>query len=118
MIRLQQGIDAMGNMIVAAMQQSDTIYVNVFASSTAQYVTVPSGANFVLFEASANTDFYMLLNATSNGTTIAVPTVTATEAAGAGTIPELNPLVRQLNGATSIGLIPGGPCVITLAFYS
>jgi hypothetical protein len=109
MIRLQQGIDAMGNMIVAAMQQSDTIYVNVFASSTAQYV---------LFEASANTDFYMLLNATSNGTTIAVPTVTATEAAGAGTIPELNPLVRQLNGATSIGLIPGGPCVITLAFYS
>ena len=115
MLRLTQGIDGLGQMIVAGMQQADTIYVNVFASSAAQYVAVPAGANFCLFAASGNTDFYMLLNVTSG---LAVPAATATEAAGANTIPELNPLLRQLNGATHIGLIPAAACVITLAFYS
>jgi hypothetical protein len=115
MIRLSQGIDGMGNIIIAAMQQSDTIYVNVFASSAAQYVTVPAGANFVLFSASQNVDFYMLFGVTSG---LAVPSATATESAGAGTIPEINPMLRQLNGATKIGLIPAAACVITLAFYS
>ena len=43
MIRLTQGIDDRGNMIVAALPQADTIYVNVFAGSTAQYVAVPAG---------------------------------------------------------------------------
>jgi hypothetical protein len=115
MLRLTQGIDGLGQMIVAGMQQSDTIYVNIFASSAAQYVTVPSGANFVLFAASGNTDFYMLLGVSSG---LTVPSATATETAGALTNPELNPLLRQLNGATKIGLIPTAACVITLAFYS
>ncbi len=115
MIRLTQGIDDRGNMVVAALPQADTVYVNVFAGSTAQYVTVPAGANFVLFAASGSVDFYMLMGVT-NGLT--VPNATATEAAAAGTIPELNPLIRQINGSTSIGLIPAAACVITLAFYS
>lgn len=115
MIRLTQGIDDRGNMIVAALPQADTIYVNVFAGSTAQYVAVPAGANFVLFSASQNVDFYMLLNVTSG---LAVPSATATESAGAGTVPELNPLMRQLNGAAHIGLVPAAACNITLAFYS
>jgi hypothetical protein len=59
-------------------------------------------------------DFYMLLNVTSG---LAVPSATATETAGAGTVPELNPLIRQLNGATHIGLVPAAACNITLAFY-
>lgn len=115
MLRLTQGIDGMGQLIAAGIQQADTIYVNVFASSAAQYVTVPAGANLVLFGASGNTDFYMLLNVTSG---LAVPAGTATEAAGALAIPELNPLLRQLNGATHLGLIPAAACIITLAFYS
>jgi hypothetical protein len=105
----------MGFPIVAGMQQSDTIYVNVMVANTAQYVTVPSGANFVLFAASGNSDFYMLLNVTTG---LTVPNATATEAAGALSIPELNPLLRQLNGASKIGLISPTACVITLAFYS
>jgi hypothetical protein len=115
MLRLTQGIDGFGNMVVAAMQQSDTIYVNVFAGSTAQYVTVPAGANFVLFSASQNVDFYMLLGVTSG---LVVPSATATETAGAQSIPELNPVLRQLNGATHIGLVPAAACNITMAFYS
>jgi hypothetical protein len=115
MVRLTQGIDDRGNMIVAALPQSDTIYVNVFAGSTAQYVTPPAGANFCLFSASQDVDFYMLLNVTSG---LTVPAATATESAGAGTIPELNPLIRQITGATKIGLVPAAACNITLAFYS
>ncbi len=115
MLRLTQGIDGMGQPILAGMQQADTIYVNVFTTATAQYVTVPAGANFVLFSASQNVDFYMLFGVTSG---LAVPTTTATEAAGALSIPEINPLLRQINGATHIGLIPAAACVITMAFYS
>jgi hypothetical protein len=114
MLRLTQGIDGMGFPIIAGMQQSDTIYVNVMVANTAQYVTVPSGANFVLFACSGNNDFYMLLGVTSG---LTVPSATATESAGALSIPELNPLLRQLNGAAHIGLITTAACVITMAFY-
>lgn len=115
MLRLTQGIDGMGFPIIAGVQQSDTIYVNVMVANTAQYVTVPSGANFVLLAASGNNDFYMLLGVSSG---LTVPSATATETAGALSIPELNPLLRQLNGATKIGFISPSTCVITLAFYS
>ncbi len=121
MIRLSQGIDGLGQPIPGSYQQSDTIYVNVMVASTAQYVTAPSGANFVLIGVGAGADVYMLMGVSSG---LTVPSATATEAAGALSIPELlpgaagGPFLRQLNGNTKIGLISTGTPVVTLAFYS
>ena len=121
MLRLQQGIDGLGQAVPGSFQQSDTIYTNVLVASTAQYVTVPSGANFVLIAASGGADVYLLLGVTSG---LSVPSATATETAGALSIPELlpgaagGPFLRQLNGNTKLGIISPGTPVVTLAFYS
>ena len=121
MLRLTQGIDGLGQMAPGAIQQSDTIYVNVLVASTAQYVTAPAGANFVLIGVSGGADVYLLLGVSSG---LSVPSSTATEAAGALSIPELlpgaagGPFLRQLNGNTKFGIISAGTPVVTLAFYS
>jgi hypothetical protein len=108
---MAQGRDSFDQVVVASVQQSDTIYAIVMAANTAQYITPPAGANFVLFAASGGNDFYMLLNVTSG---LSVPAANNT----AGTSPELNPLIRELKGATSIGLVTTAACNITMAFYS
>jgi hypothetical protein len=87
-------------------------------ASTAQYVTPPAGANFCLFAASGGNDFWMMLYPTTVSSGLAIPAATATEAAAAYTIPELNPLIRQITGMKTIGLISGATPLITLAFYA
>lgn len=111
MLRIAQGIDGLGNPLAASVQQSDTIYAAVMTANTPQYITVPAGANFALFAASGGNDFYMLMNVTSG---LAVPSASNT----AGTAPELNPLLRELKGAATIGLVTTANCVITMAFYA
>lgn len=110
MLRIQQGVDNLGFPVIAGVQQSDTIYAYVMTANTAQYVTPPTGANFVLFSASGGNDFYMKLGVSSG---LSVPGSNITD----GSAPELNPLVRQLGGASAFGLITTANCVITLAFY-
>ncbi|MGO8945438.1 MAG: hypothetical protein ACLQJ7_17425 [Syntrophobacteraceae bacterium] len=113
MVRLTQGIDGYGQAILAGIQQSDSVIAVVLAYNTAQYIAPPAGANFVLFGVIGNGDFWMQLNVTSG---LSLPASTGT----CGENPEANPLLRQLNGATSIGLITpiSGGCALSLAFYS
>jgi hypothetical protein len=121
MVRLAQVIDGLGFIVPGSFQQSDTIYTNVMVASTAQYVTVPAGANIVVIGVSGGADLY-LLEGVSNG--LLVPGATATEAAGALSIPELlpgaagGPFVRQVKAGASIGIISPGTPVVTLSFYS
>lgn len=121
MLRLQQVIDALGQPVPGSFQQSDTIYTNVMVASTAQYVTVPSGANLVVIGVSGGADLYLLMGVTTG---LAVPSATATESAGALTNPELlpgaagGPFVRQIKGVSSFGIISTGTPVVTLSFYS
>jgi hypothetical protein len=115
MLRIAQGLDNFNNPMIDGIQQSDTIYAIVMVASTAQYITVPSTANFVLMAASGAADFHMLLGATSG---LTVPSANNV----AGTAPELIPgqagmVLRQLKGAGTIGLIATAACNITLAFY-
>jgi hypothetical protein len=116
MLRLQQGIDAMGNMVVAGIQQSDTINNCALGASTAKYPTVPTGANFVLIAVAGGYDLWMLLGATSG---LAIPSGDLTN----GSSPELlsaggGPYLRQIKGAATLGLICASACNVTLSYFS
>ncbi|MGO9416483.1 MAG: hypothetical protein ACLP51_15265 [Syntrophobacteraceae bacterium] len=88
MLRIQQVIDALGQAVPGSFQQSDTIYTNVMVASTAQYVTAPTGANIVVIGVSGGVDLYLLMGVSSG---LSVPSATATEAAGALSIPSFFP---------------------------
>ena len=94
----------------AVIEQSDTIYASVLAANTAEHVSIPSGANFVLF--SADGDFYAKLKSAEED--IAVPT---TEIAD-GSSPILNPMMLVCKGHTKINLVAGAATTITMSFYS
>jgi hypothetical protein len=116
MLRLQQGIDAMGNMIVAGIQQSGTINNCALGASTAKYPTVPTGANFVLIAAAGGYDLWMLLGVTTG---LAIPNADVTD----GSSPELlpagaGPYLRQIRGAATLGLICASSCNVTLSYFS
>jgi len=89
------------------ISRSDYIMANVLAANVAEVVTIPTDAQYVLF--SANTDFYARFNAAA-----AVPATESTD----GTASMLNPALRQIDGASTIGLISPYACVVTMAFYS
>lgn len=74
--------------------------------ATAESMTVPAGARFVVF--SATTDFY------ANYVTTATIPGDVTD----GTAAELNPSVRDIQGVTTISLISPAASVVTAVFYS
>lgn len=88
-----------------AIPQSDTIGAKVLAANVAEAITVPTGANKVLFSSTA--DFYCLI-----GGTAAVPTDGDTGKS------ELNPTLRSVKPGDSISIISEEACKVTLAFYS
>ncbi len=87
--------------------QSDVIYNIVLAADVEKIVTVPTGADIVLFGTTAN--FYCKMNST-----VDVPTVDVLDGSGG----ELNPSSRQISGNSTIHLISSSNCVVTLAFYN
>jgi len=90
-----------------ALFPSDTIYSGELVADTEQTVTVPAGAEFVLFNSDG--DFY-----TNYDTTAAVPTGTISEAGG-----ELNPIKRYIGETSVIHIIADSSFIhITLAFFS
>ncbi len=78
----------------------------VLAPNAAETHTVPAGAKFVIF--GSDGDFYAKPNASA-----AVPGTDLTD----GSASELNPVIWDLNGVTSIGLVAGAARVVTLSFY-
>ena len=88
-----------------ALIPSDSIYSGVLTSSE-QTVSVPSGAEYVIFNATG--DFYA-----NYDTTAAIPTGSISNAGG-----ELNPIVRYIGEVSVIHLISPITINITLSFYS
>ena len=83
------------------------IDARALAANAAESHTVPAGAKFVIF--GSDGDFY----ARPNGTA-AVPGGDVTDGSGS----ELNPVIWDLKGVTSIGLIASAVRVVTLTFYA
>ena len=79
----------------------------VLAPSVAESHTIPAGARFVLF--SADDDFYARFDGTAT-----IPAGDITD----GSASEINPTVRAIDGATTIGLIAENVTIVTLSFYS
>ena len=90
-----------------ALFPSDTIYSGKLITGIEQTVTVPSGADFALFNYTS--DIYV-----NYDTTAAVPTGNISEAGG-----ELNPIKRYIGETSVIHVISedSGVC-ITISFFS
>lgn len=99
--------DENGRQAHGAVPQSDTINAYVVAANSPVVAAVPAGATFCLFYATG--DFWARI-----GGAAAIPTGAITD----GSAPEANPTLRELQGATTIGLVAPNVCTITLAFYS
>ncbi|MDB4312172.1 hypothetical protein N9937_01955 [bacterium] len=89
-----------------ALFPSDTIYSGALSASTEQQVTVPTGADFALFNATG--DYYV-----NYDTTAAVPTGTISEAGG-----EINPVHRYVGETTTIHIISASDILVSITFYA
>lgn len=88
-----------------ALLPSDTIYSGLLAAGVEQTVTVPTGAEFVIF--TATNDYYV-----NYDTTAAVPAGSISLAGG-----ELNPILRYIGETSVIHIISPYAAYITLGFY-
>lgn len=79
----------------------------VLAATVAEVHTVPTGAKSVLFSATA--DFYA-----NFGAAAAIPAVDVTD----GTASLLNPKLRGIDGAATIGLIAPTTCIVQMEFFA
>lgn len=78
----------------------------VLAADTPEVHTVPTGAKYVLFKATGN--FYANFGAAG-----AVPAADVTD--GSGSL--LNPELRSIDGAATIGLEAPATCIVCLEFF-
>ena len=92
--------------VLAGLHRSSSRYANVLAANVAEVVTVPAGANFVLF--SATGDFWA-----NFGAAAAIPSAEVAD----GSASYLNPGLVELGGAATIGLISESPCKVQMSFY-
>ena len=89
-----------------AIPTPDTVNGRVLAADTAEIITVPEGAKYALFNATA--DFYCNYSTTA--------TVITDIVNGSGS--ELNPTLRSVDEDTTISVISESVCNITVCFYS
>lgn len=89
-----------------ALPAPDYVLSRLLAASTAESFTVPAGARFVVFSATA--DFY------ANYSTTATVPGDVTD----GSASELNPSVRDIQGVSAISIISAATPIVTAAFYS
>lgn len=82
------------------------IYTNVLAAGVTEAVTVPTGAKYVII--SATTNIWVKI-----GGAATVPAGDTTNDSGS----ELNPGVRYLNSATTVGIISETASKVSLMFY-
>lgn len=88
------------------MGRSQHVDARKLAASTPEVHTVPTGAVFVNF--SADGDFYA-----NFGAAAAVPAADVTD----GSASVLNPGLRALDGAATIGLVASAECIVTMEFF-
>ena len=90
----------------ASIPQSDSIQNIVLSAGVMKSVTVPTGANVVLFGANGN--FFCKFDAA-----VVVPAVDITDGSGG----EINPSIRSIPGVTTINIISASNIIVTLSFY-
>jgi len=90
-----------------ALPAPDYVDARVLAAGVEETHTVPADADVVIF--SATDDFYVNYDATA-----AAPSGDVTD----GSASELNPVVRDLAGVTTMHVIAPATCTITMSFYS
>jgi hypothetical protein len=85
-------------------------YINTYelAASTAKAVTIPTGARFAIFGATA--DIWVVIGA---GKTAAVPSGDTTDGSGS----ELNPSIRNVTGQTAMSIISESAAKVSITFY-
>jgi len=83
-------------------------YVNnyVLVADTNKAVTVPTGARYAVF--AANADIWVNV-----GGTAAIPSGDVTNGTGS----EFNPVVRWIEGESTIGVISAGAAKVSITFY-
>ena len=114
MIALRQSLDSEGNVIPGALPQSDTIDALYFAAAGAASDNVPAGARWVAVSLSAPVAAFLKINGAA-----AVPGANVSNGSASEALPVGNaqPMVRELNGATTVGVAVGAACTATLAYY-
>lgn len=103
---LISNVDANGN-VLEGFGYSNYVDARVLSGTVAEVITVPSGAKKVLFSATGN--FYAKFGAAA-----AIPATDITD----GSAPSLNPVLRNIDGAATIGIISPADCVVTLDFFA
>ena len=88
-----------------AIPRPTYVLARSLAANTAESMTVPTDAKYVLFASTGN--FHV-----SYTTTATVPGDTTD-----GTACELNPELRNIAGVTTISVISSAACIVTAAFY-
>jgi hypothetical protein len=89
-----------------ALPAITAVNARLLAAATAETMTIPAGAKFVIIKATS--DVFVQYNGTAT-----VPGDTTD-----GTSAELNPGPRSLDGVTSISVIASGTPIVTATFYS
>jgi len=105
MIGFRIAIDAMDRP-TKVIALSDTRHVMVLQPGQPRTVAVPSAADVVLVNATA--DVWVQF-----GGAAVLPTADITD----GSAPELNPDARLIRGITAIGLVSAAACLVNLVFY-
>ena len=105
LIPLRECKDGNRNGMVGIVGQG-YVMANVLAGTVAEVVTVPTGAKKVIFSATGN--FYANFGAAG-----AIPATEVTD--GSGSL--LNPEMREIDGAATIGLIAPSDCVVVMEFF-
>lgn len=99
-----------GNLeLTGAMPVPDTVDAAVLSTDTEKQIAIPDGVRVVKFSATA--DFFMAMD---NDGAISVPGSHIED----GSSPELNPDMRLCSDKTTIHLIAGGSCTVTLSYFS
>ena len=101
-------LDIVGGNMAYALRPATCVLARSLAASTAESITVPTGARFALFSCSG--DFY------ANYTTTA--TVPGDTVIADATASELNPAMRFISGITTISIIAPAACVVTLSIWT
>jgi len=105
---------------VGSLPPSDTINSMVFSGASAITQAIPANAGFVLVSASQNVDIMVIFGGIPGGAVANTVATTFANAANSasGNASELNPLLRQLSGATTISVAANAACTVTLAYYN
>jgi hypothetical protein len=109
---------------VGSLPPPDYINAAVLAANSPYTQAVPANASFVLISASQSVDIIVLFSGASDGkgypanTAAAANFATVANTANGTTLGELNPLLRQLGGATYVSITANASCIVTLSYFN